>query len=188
MSGLHVVEWFRDGPLPHIAPDPALVLAGTRGLSMFVEHIAATGQGGHLAIACAFADARVEGELAALKELPHSRIEVSVVTSSVDDAAATARLFRVHAWRGLDVRALRGMHAKIYAFVGDCGAGACLIGSHNLTPGGARHNSEAGVLFIGSRSAPAREIAHACCEYVFELGARATLVHDNLTCTEDVTS
>lgn len=188
MSGLHVVEWFRDSPLPHIVPDSALVLAGTRGLPMFVEHVLGTGQGGQLAIASAFAHASVAGELGPLAELPHARIDVSIVTSSGDDASTIARLLGVHPWRGFDARALRGLHAKIYAFVGDHGAGACLIGSHNLTAGGARHNTEAGVLFIGCRSAPARDIAHACCEYVFELGARATIVHDNLKYTEGITS
>jgi phosphatidylserine/phosphatidylglycerophosphate/cardiolipin synthase-like enzyme len=187
-SHLEVVEWFKDGPLPSVTPDPALILGGTAVLRAFTDAVCRFGEGGELWIASAFTDANVAGELPALADLPHHRVDLSLVTSSEDDAETVVAALEAYPWRSFSVRVLRGLHAKMYSFVGDRAASACLVGSHNFTAAGARRNSEAGVLFVSTRPSFVRTVAMACSDHMSELARDATIHHDTLKFTKGLDS
>jgi phosphatidylserine/phosphatidylglycerophosphate/cardiolipin synthase-like enzyme len=187
-SRLEVVEWFKDGPLPSVTPDPAMVLGGTAVLRAFTDAICRFGEGGQLWIASAFTDANVTEELPALADLPHQRVDLAVLTSSENDAETVVTALETYAWRSFSVRVLRGLHAKMYSFVGDRAASACLIGSHNFTAAGARRNSEAGVLFVSTRPSFVRTVAIACADHMSELARDAKRHHDTLKFTKGLGS
>jgi len=174
-----VVEWFRDAPLPQFMPDPVIVTGGTGLLREFFAIVAGAGHAGQLWIAVPFV--HVAGrDLAVLKMLPHQRIDLSVVTSGRAQAAQLMAEIGELPWRSLQARTHARLHAKLYAFADARGGGACLIGSHNLTSGGARTHSEAGVLFRTSGDPQVSAIVNGCCEQIARLMNESELFRDTL--------
>jgi phosphatidylserine/phosphatidylglycerophosphate/cardiolipin synthase-like enzyme len=150
-----VLSWFSTGPLPGIIPEPAIVVAGTGALGHFFD-------GAELA-AC----------LPALERLQHARIELSIVTSSECEARRVRRETSAYAWRSVTISYRRGLHAKLYSFIGEGGEAVCLVGSHNLSWAGARTNEEAGVLFLARNDPQVREVALACEQHIQDLARGA---------------
>lgn len=173
MNDLHVIEWFDTGSLPSMTPDPVMVLAGTGALGAFVDAIARSGQGGCIAIAAAFTDAAIREVLPSITTLDHGALDLVLVTSSDRDSSKATRALGRFPWRSLVIKSLRGLHSKVYTYVGCKGASACLVGSHNFTAGGARTNEEAGILFMSSTHSVVNTVAGAYLRHVCDLADSA---------------
>ncbi len=174
-----VMEWLRDDPLPGVLPDPAIVFGGTRLLGEFV-HAAATFPGGSLAIAVPFVRQGIADEGLLWDALRHGAIDVTVVTAGRRDAQTVVDEIGAHPWRSFLVRVRSRVHTKLYALVAPDGRGACLIGSHNLTRGGAARNHEAGTLFVSHRDQAVAGVIRACHDHVTTLARGAVTFHDTL--------
>jgi hypothetical protein len=176
----HIVEWFDDSPLPSMLPDPAIVLGGTAALPAFVDAVHTFAQPGELAIASAFTDATLNAVLPSLRLLQHASIDLLVLTSARLDAEQVLQEVKDFPWRSLQISWRRGLHAKIYTFLGSNGSAACLLGSHNLTAGGARHNLEAGVLFVSATRSFVFSIAVSLHAHIATLLRGSISLYDSL--------
>jgi hypothetical protein len=175
-----VISWFRSAPLPGIVPDPAIILGGTRLLREFLTIASSAREQSHLAVAAPFIGRGIGQEIATWETLPHRLLDLRVVTQSVGDARMACLEIGRFGWRSMTVVAYARLHAKLYTFMSASGGGACLVGSHNLTSGGARLNEEAGVLFVGSRDPELGQLIGACHDRILTLGSRGRVLVDSL--------
>jgi phosphatidylserine/phosphatidylglycerophosphate/cardiolipin synthase-like enzyme len=112
--------------------------------------------------------------------LEHHQIDLLIVTSTEEAAENASEWLGRYRWRSLTIRIHRRLHAKLYAFSSERGAAISLVGSQNLTDGGAHNNLEAGVLVMGSADAGARAWADACRRHV-EAVARESQPYESRT-------
>jgi hypothetical protein len=175
-----LVEWFREEPLPSLLPDPVIVTGGTVLLREFLAIAAADNEGGQLRIASPFACCVLERDLPVWKTLPHQSIDLAMITSEPAQARQFMNDVGGLRWRSILVCSSSRLHAKMYAFVNARGGGACLIGSHNLTRGGARTNEEAGVLFRTRGDAHVGRIVNGCYTQIDQLIHKGELYTDTL--------
>src|SRR5262245_16305021 len=135
MSGTpSITVWFDGHDLPGIVPDAAIILGGTGLLRQFTN-VVAVSAGGHLFIATPFAGTRIGTEITSWASMPHHQLDVSIITHTKGDAATVIDEIGSMPWRSLVIRVHSRLHAKIYLLLTPEGAGACLVGSHNLTRG-----------------------------------------------------
>ncbi len=180
MTDARLITWFRQEPLPTTLAPPAVVLGGTGLLREFLAIASRIDGPGDIAIAAPYVGRGVADELRAWEALPHDVLDLRVVTQSTRDAAVAVAELGKFRWRSVLITVHLRLHAKLYAVVGPRG-GACLVGSHNLTPGGARTNHEAGVLFIGGGDPEVEQIVCACRGHIIDLGSGGTTVLDSLS-------
>lgn len=173
-AGLKLMEWFRDEPLPPLVDDPCVVVGGTRLLSEFLA-VPALHAEGRLVMASAFVESGIVAAAAQWNAMPHRQIDLSLLTSSREDAEAAAREVGEFPWRSISINWLRGLHAKMYTFRTTSGCGACLVGSHNLTLGGARLNTECGVLFTANNQPTLASFIEGCEARTLQLISSAQL-------------
>lgn len=172
-----LLAWFRDGPLPSIVTGPSIVVGGTGLLREFLALAARIAEPCDLAVAAPFIGAGIARELRSWQALPH---ELLSVRETRRDGLVAARELGPFKWRSLAINLHRRLHAKLYSVIRPSGGGVCLVGSHNLTTGGARTNEEAGVLFIGSRDPKLGEVIRACHDRIIHLSSRGTVLADSL--------
>ncbi len=112
--------------------------------------------------------------------MPHSLMDLTIVTSTRRDARTAADEIGPLPWRSMTIRIKPRLHAKLFAFLDRDGAGLCLVGSHNLTLGGAASNDEAGVLFTAPRDSDLLRAVHICEARVQRLAEQARACFDLL--------
>jgi len=181
---ISVVGWFRETPIPSCTPTPAVVIGGTRLLSEFLATVAEEREGGQLAIASPYIGRSVRSDLPAWDAMPHRSVDLLLVTNSRSDARTAIDSLGRLGWRSLLIQARPRLHAKIYSFVGTSG-GACLVGSHNLSFGGASANLEAGVLFVPRNHPELRSVPGICRDRVVDLGRTGRTCFDSLRWPEE---
>jgi hypothetical protein len=164
-----LLEWFRGDRLPGTLPDAVIVAGGTRLLAEFLSLTTADRDGGELSIAVPNTRFPVAHELPEWKALPYSHIDLRLVTNGRGGAGRFLSEAGSLGWRSLVLHTRARLHSNIYTFIGAQGGGACLIGSHNLTRGGAQTNEEAGVLFRADRDPDIRRIIHSCNDQITQL-------------------
>src|SRR5262249_24940699 len=145
---------------------------GTALLAEFLSFAATTTEKSSLAIAAPFIGPGIGHELAAWQSLPHELLDLHVVTKNERSARIALREIGGFRWQSIPIATLPRLHAKLYALLGARGGCACLIGSHNLTLGGARVNDEAGVLFSSINDKQVSGIVRACHERIIHLGSQ----------------
>src|SRR5205807_2217805 len=122
----------------------------------------------------------LERDLPAWHGLPYHRLDLRLVTQSRTEAAKFLSIVSALGWQSLALHAHPQLHAKMYTFIDTRGGGVCLIGSHNLTRGGARTNEEAGVLFSTRGDPHVGRIIRACNDRITDLMREGTIVADTL--------
>lgn len=173
--------WFdRRNALSAIVPDPAIIVGGTGLLREFTNFVALSA-GGRLSITSPFAGARIGKEIASWMSMPHEKLDVSVITNTSRDAATVEREIGSLPWRSLVIRVHARLHAKVYVLLTPEGAGACLVGSHNLTFAGAHTNEEAGIMFISTRDPDVSRVIQACDDQVSSLSRTASAFVDTVS-------
>jgi hypothetical protein len=165
--------WFDRSPLPDIVPDPVVVLGGTGLLQDFFNRVASSGEGS-LSLAVPFVGSDLGYHLRGVADLPHDRLAVTLITNRKNGVRAALLAIGSLPWRSLEIKVHSRLHAKIYVFLGPSGGGASLVGSHNFTRGGARHNDEAGVLFVSTADSGCNHLIQMCHEHVQRLSRKAT--------------
>ncbi len=164
-----LVDWFRSDVRPALDSPYAVIVGGTWLLEEFVGYVANRREGGRLSIATPFVGRGIAERVCAWRDIEHGKVELSLVTSTVEDAeTAWSELGQFH-WRSAIIVVKPRLHAKVYSFVSSSGDGACLIGSHNLTENGAVRNFEAGVLFEARGAREMVQIILACEDQVEQL-------------------
>lgn len=161
-TGSSVFEWFSEGPLPALLPDPAIVIGGTGLLREFFSVAAAWRSAGSLSIAVPYIGRGIVNKVPALQSMRHELIELSLIARHRPDAQIAYEEMSLFPWRAMNICIHQRLHAKIYTFTSITGAAACLVGSHNLSQAGADKNVEAGTLFLSSRRT---EISHVAACY-----------------------
>jgi hypothetical protein len=183
-----IVPWFRSDRLPALIADRAIVVGGTPLLGEFLSLVAASADGGALAVAAPFIGRTIAHQMPAWRAMRHASIDFTLVTQSTADARASVDEIGDLPWRSFAVWVSPRLHAKVYAFVGAGGDGACLVGSHNLTAGGTDSNHEAGTLFVTARFSEMHDLITACQEHVTALGRLGTRYMDTLAWPECTTT
>jgi hypothetical protein len=171
--------WFKEDPLPDL-PIPSIVVGGTRLLKEFLAIVASVDTPSSLAIAAPFVGLGIRDEIGTWSTLPHELLDLRLVTRSRRDSEVALSEVGRLPWRSLHIVTWPRLHAKLYAVLDAKGGGAALVGSHNLTPGGAHTNHEAGVLFNGGRDREVGQIVRACHDQIILLGRRGLVQADSL--------
>ncbi len=179
-ASLQLIEWFRADPLPAILPEPLVVIGGTALLEEFLTVPAGSPDGGELLLTTPFVGCTLLKDLPVWDMLPHRCIDLSVVTASAVHAQHFVVELGALPWRSFAVGIHPRLHAKLYTFVTPQNHAACLIGSHNLTQGGARVNAEAGVLLRSRGDSQVTRIIHSCRGQIMQLMREAETVTDTL--------
>jgi len=176
--------WFREEPVPVLTPTPAVLVGGTPLLKDFFGRVAGNRVGGHLAIASPFVGRSIRYDLPAWEEMPHDLVDLHVVTNASGDAQTALDALGGFAWKSLLIQTRPRLHAKIYSFVPSLRGGICLVGSHNLSRGGALANLEAGVLFVSSNQVDFRFVSEICRGRIVDLGMSGRIFFDSLAWPE----
>jgi phosphatidylserine/phosphatidylglycerophosphate/cardiolipin synthase-like enzyme len=183
MKGVcEVLTWFSDREL-RMLPDSCVVVGGTQLLRHFLRGVAdrtSFGASGHLVLGAPFVGANLSDHLAALPHIAHERVDVLIVTAGRGDAERCSKEFGQFPWRSIQINVRSKLHAKIFSFNESTGGGLCLVGSHNLTRGGAVRNEEAGVLFVGTGRSSTAQTIHACQERVIQIARESVRFSDSL--------
>lgn len=166
-ASIKVVSWFRDDPLPLIIDDGVLVVGGTSLLREFVSFAGEPSGRRSLAIAVPFLGSGVLSALSGWSAMDPQNVDFRLVLRRRADAEVAIEQFSSLPWRSLQIGFAPRLHSKMYALVNEGGAGAALIGSHNLSRQGLDENYEAGVLMIdrggGALRTTVSDIHHQIC-------------------------
>jgi HKD family nuclease len=181
-----IITSFDNRPLSPLVPDPAVIIGGTTLIHEFMRLVNESGQPGHLAIAVPFMNSRLVDELCTWQGIVQQRITCTIVTGAGSTSEDACRSLLSLPWRSVCIQKSRTLHAKAYAFVGANRFRVALIGSHNLTYGGTRHNQEAGVLFISRTQSELSTAIDSCVDQIRTTGNRGTTIYDSTTWPEGI--
>ena len=181
MNGTELITWFADRE-PRMLPDSCVVVGGTGLLPYFLRRVAdrtSLGGSGHLGLAAPFIGSNLCAYLAALPHIVHQRADVLIVTAGKSDAERCKEEFGRFPWKSIEISIRPKLHAKIFSFNETGGGGVCLVGSHNLTRGGAEAKEEAGVFFAGTSKSNTAPIIHACHDAVIKIARKGVRFSDS---------
>jgi phosphatidylserine/phosphatidylglycerophosphate/cardiolipin synthase-like enzyme len=181
-----IMTWFDKQPLSPLVPDPAIILGGTTLVNEFISLVEESAQPGHLAIAVPFINPRLVNELRTWQGIVHQRLTCTIVTASSPASEDACRGLLALPWRSLTVQQSRTLHAKTYAFAGTSGFRAALVGSHNLTYAGTRHNQEAGVLLVSRMRTEVSTAIDRFIEHISTIGNGGTTLYDGTAWPEGI--
>lgn len=173
------MTWFDKQPISPLVTDPAIIVGGTTLVDEFISLVEGCAQPGHLAIAVPFISPRLVSEVRTWQGIVHHRLTCTIVTASNPTSEDACRALLALPWRSLAIQRSRTLHAKAYAFAGADGFRVALIGSHNLTFAGTRHNQEAGVLLISRTQTDVSTSIDRCIEQITTTGNNGTTLCDS---------
>lgn len=171
--------WFEPSSTTLEMSGASIVFGGTHLMAEFLATSASCPQpGGRLMIVSPFLDANLVGRLAPFTEDSARSLDLLLITTPTAASRLAARAMSSLPWRSCEVRALRGLHAKLYMLLPDKGASVGLMGSHNLTAAGIFANNEAGVLVQG-HTPTSLDVLPGIVDHILALRERSTVIYDS---------
>ena len=183
---MNIVTWFDRRPLSPLSPDPAVIVGGTTLVNEFIAQVEQSGQHGQLAVAVPFINRNLVNELSTWQGIIHQRITCSLVTSTCLTSEEACRTLVRLPWSSLEIFESHTLHAKTYAFIGQNGFAAALIGSHNLTFAGTSRNIEAGVLLLSRARTQLSITIEDCIEHIKHIGHSGKKLYDSTSWPEGI--
>ena len=155
------------------------ILGSTHLLCEFLERAASMPTGRRLLIVAPFLDeALVEDNKLFTAECVVDS-DLLLITTPSEARGGAVRAMTALPWRSCEVRALRGLHSKLYVVLPPGGTSLALLGSHNLTLAAANSNMELGILITGASTAANQLIADLY-DHILDLRRRAKVAYDSL--------
>jgi phosphatidylserine/phosphatidylglycerophosphate/cardiolipin synthase-like enzyme len=181
-SAMTILTWFHKDALCPLISDHAVILGGTRLVDEFIGLVEESAQPGHFVIGVPFITPTLVEEVRTWQGIVHQRLDCTLVTRNTKNASC--RSIQALPWRSLRLQEDAGIHAKTYGFKGEDGYSAALVGSHNFTFAGTRHNREAGVLLISRTPSELTSVIDECITHITSAG---TTSYDTMTWPEEQT-
>jgi hypothetical protein len=173
-----VDTWFDGSKRPSNLDTASFVIGGTHLLHEFFGRAGEMRSGGQLIVVAPFIESNVIAEIDFLRGDRVRQFDLMLITTPRTARSMAANGLASLGWRSCEIRALRDLHAKLYAVVPVNDIPVAVIGSHNLTAPGVGRNAEMGLLISGS-TFQGRLAFDALVENVSQLRAKSTLIHDS---------
>jgi len=177
-NGPVVDTWFDGSKRPSNLDTVSFVIGGTHLLHEFFGRTGEMRSGGQLIIVTPFIESNVIAEIDFLGSDRVREFDLLLITTPRTARSAAANGLASLKWRSREIRALRDLHAKLYAVVPVKDVRMAVIGSHNLTAPGVGKNAEMGILISGS-TLEGQLAFDALVENVSHLRRKSSLVHDS---------
>lgn len=179
MSRTQMATWFAPTPRSVDVGDADIVFGATHLLPEFLELAAAMPSCRTVTLVAPFLDNTLVEETSLFAADVAGRTNILVISTPSQALGPAAQLITKLPWRSCELRALHGLHSKLYMAVPEYGTPVALLGSHNFTAAGAGTNHEIGVLIHG-RSSESRLVVAGLQQHVAQLRTRSRTVHDSL--------
>lgn len=178
MISTQVASWFTPSHGSLNSTDASFLFGGTQLLQEFFSRAAESESPAKLLLVAPFIDVGLMERVLLFTPSKAKQFDLLMLTTFTSARSPAMQSLLSLPWRSAEVRAIRGLHAKMYVVLPQRGSSFALVGSHNLTAAAAFKNSEAGVLVLGG-IANAKAIIGDIAAHVASLSEKATLIFDS---------